>query len=54
MSKYAKAIVGAIGMGATVLLDLYGDQLGLPADWPQTLTAVATPIAVYFFPNTEA
>lgn len=51
MSKYSKAIVAVVGVGATLFFDAYGQQIGLPADWPETVTAMLTPVAVWLFPN---
>lgn len=51
MNKYNKAIVAVIGAAATLAFDSFGQAWGLPPDWPETVTAVLTPIAVYFLPN---
>ena len=54
MSRYAKFMVAAIGGALTLFFDQYGAQLGLPADWPESATAVLTPVIVYLWPNKEA
>ncbi len=54
MGTIAKFIIAVIGMGATLVFDKYGVAWGLPADWPETVTAILTPVAVYFMPNRGA
>lgn len=54
VTHYNKAIVAGIGMLVTILFNLYGERLGLPADWPETMTAVLTPLLVALIPNKPA
>lgn len=53
MAQYNKFIIAIVGAVATMIFDRYGMAWGLPADWPQTVTAVVTPILVYVIPNQE-
>ena len=53
MAKFNKFIIAVIGAAATLIFDQYGVDWGLPPDWPETVTAVLTPILVYFVPNQE-
>jgi hypothetical protein len=54
LNAYAKAIAAVVLAGATLLFDQFGTSWGLPADWPQTVTAVLTPVAVWWFANKGA
>lgn len=53
MAKFNKFIIAVIGAAATLVFDRYGMDWGLPPDWPETVTAVLTPVLVYAVPNQE-
>lgn len=54
MERYNKAIAALVGSIATILFAAYGEQLGLPPTWPETITAAVTPLIVYLIPNRAA
>lgn len=53
MGKYNKAIAGLITALLTIFVSAYGETLGLPPDWPETMTTLLIPLVVYFVPNKQ-
>ena len=51
MTKYNKAIASLMLAVATGVFMKWGEDLGLPADWPETVTLVLSPIAVCWLAN---
>lgn len=46
MKKYSKAIAGAIPALAAIVFKLWGEDLGLPPDWPEMVAAALVPVFV--------
>ena len=51
MKRYSKAFAAVIGTILTIVFNQWGAEIGLPADWPATMTAALTPLAVLMVPN---
>ena len=54
MKKYSKGIAGAIPAAAAVIFTLFGEQLGLPPDWPEAVSAALVPVFVALSPKNAA
>lgn len=49
--KYSKALAGAIPALASVIFALWGEQLGLPPEWPELVAAALVPVFVAASPK---